>query len=159
MSKMSTYGRLFFQRLCGMDCNWSCRKTEFWENLGPEFWNLVQFLLQQLVFQILLCSKNSIFLPENWVLNKNLGVLAKILAEFWIFGSFWPAEFWRKCWKKAWLIGFCNFDESTLRAKFSLTWYPIKHCESGVWQRMTAENPMCLLWCVLSVCENCLLNI
>ena len=24
----------FFQRLCGMDSNWSCRKTEFWEILG-----------------------------------------------------------------------------------------------------------------------------
>ena len=52
------------------------------------------------VFSNFLCSKNSMFLPANWVLNKILGVLAKHWDEFWYFGSFPPTEFWRKCWKK-----------------------------------------------------------
>ena len=95
----------FYQRLWVLDSNWSCRKTEFWENLGPEFWIFVEFLHCQLVFQKLLCSKNLTFLPENWVLNKNLWVLVKILAEFWNFGSFRPAEFWRKCWKSLYYVG------------------------------------------------------
>ena len=87
--------------------NWVLGK--FW----AEFWNLVEFLLNQSVFPKLLCSKNSIILPENWVLNKNLRVLLKI-CEFWqkfclsfeILGVFGLLSFDENVEKKAWFN--CN---------------------------------------------------
>ena len=72
----TTNAGFFIQPLCGNAGNICCRKTEFLGNFGPEFCNLVEYLLLEYYFQ------NSCVVKIPYFCRK---------TEFWTkFWEFWP---------------------------------------------------------------------